>query len=264
MPAENLLCLRGVCVNGGKVARAAFADDIRNLHAVDRGEGVHHFQNAYAFAGAEVEDFAACVRFRIAERGKMPFGKVHDVDVVAHAGAVGGIVGVAEDGQLLELADRDLRDIGHEVIRNTVRIFTDQTGFMRADRVKIAKQDHMQLGICLCRVLQNFLDHELRPAVGIRAMPGVGGLGERCGLIAVDRRGRREDEFFAAEFLHDFENAQAGIEIVAVIGKRQADRFADSLEPCKVNDAGDGALGKNVAQRACRRHQHCKAPGVCR
>ena len=121
---------------------------------------------------------------------------------------------------------------------------------MRADRVKIAKQDHMQLGICLCRVLQNFLDHELRPAVGIRAMPGVGGLGERCGLIAVDRRGRREDEFFAAEFLHDFENAQAGIEIVAVIGKRQADRFADSLEPCKVNDAGDGALGKNVAQRA--------------
>ena len=120
---------------------------------------------------------------------------------------------------------------------------------MRADRVKIAKEDNVKLRIRFGCVLENLLDHELRPAVGVRAVAGVGGLGERRGLVAINRRGRGENKLLAAELLHDLEHAQRGVEIVAVVGQRQTDGFTDGLEACKVNNACDGLLSENAAQR---------------
>ena len=106
----------------------------------------------------------------------------------------------------------------------------------------------MELRICLGCVLENLLDHELRPAVGVRAVAGVGGLGERRGLVTVNRRGRGENKLLAAEFLHDLEHAQRRVEIVAVVGQRQTDGFTDGLEACKVDHARDGLLGEKAAQ----------------
>ena len=107
----------------------------------------------------------------------------------------------------------------------------------------------MEVRIRFGRVLENLLDHELRPAVGIRAVAGVGRLGERCRLVAIYGCGGGENKLLAAEFLHDLEHAQRGVEIVAVVGQRQTDRFTDGLEACKVNHARDGLLSENAAQR---------------
>ena len=60
------------------------------------------------------------------ERGDVAGGEVLDVDVVAHAGAVGGVVVVAEDLQLVAPADRHLGDVGHQVVGDAGRVLADR------------------------------------------------------------------------------------------------------------------------------------------
>ena len=62
---------------------------------------------------------------QVAQRGDVALGEVDDVDVVAHAGAVGRVVVVAEDLQPRALADRDLGDVGHQVVRRAARVLAD-------------------------------------------------------------------------------------------------------------------------------------------
>ena len=56
----------------------------------------------------------------------MAAGQVDNMDVVAHAGAVGGRVVIAKDVDLLQLADSDLGDVGHEVVGDAVGVLADQ------------------------------------------------------------------------------------------------------------------------------------------
>ena len=49
---------------------------------------------------------------------------------------------------------------------------------------------------------------------------------------------------------HDLQNGQRGVEIVAVVEQRLLDRFADSLEPRKVDDAGDVIVAEDLVH--CR------------
>ena len=51
------------------------------------------------------------------------------MDVVAAAGAIRCRIIAAENSEMIASADCHLRDIRHEVIRNTLRILTNTTGF---------------------------------------------------------------------------------------------------------------------------------------
>lgn len=51
----------------------------------------------------------------------MGAGEVHDVEVVAERGAIGGVVVVAEDGELLSDALGGLGDVWEEVLRFALR-----------------------------------------------------------------------------------------------------------------------------------------------
>ena len=250
LPAKDLLCLGGVCVDRGQIACAARADDVGDGNIVDLGEGVHHFQHADAAAGAEVEDLAAGVRLRIADRAQMALGQIDDVDIIAHAGTVRGVVVVAEDGQPFAAADGDLRDVGHQIVGNAVRVFSDQAGFVRADGVKVAEQHDGKRRIGPAGTLQDLLDHELRPAVGIGAAAGLRRLIQWRRLVAVDRGRGREDELMAVMLAHDLQNGQRGVQIVAVIEQRLFDRFTNSLEPRKVDDAGNVIVAEDLVH--CR------------
>ena len=61
----------------------------------------------------------------------MTLGQIDHMDVITHAGAVGGIVVIAEYGKLLALADGDLSDIRQQIVRNAVGILTDQAALVR-------------------------------------------------------------------------------------------------------------------------------------
>ena len=60
-PAKDLFRFGWIGINSCQISRAARADDVGDGDAVDLGEGMHHFQNTDAAAGAEIEDLAAGV-----------------------------------------------------------------------------------------------------------------------------------------------------------------------------------------------------------
>lgn len=61
------------------------------------------------------------------EGGNVTGCQVAHVDVVAHAGAVGGGVVVAKDLNGLELAHGDLGDIGHQVVGDALGVLADRS-----------------------------------------------------------------------------------------------------------------------------------------
>ena len=100
-------------------------------------------------------------------RADMAAGQVHDVDVVAHAGAVGGGVVVAEDVDFFQLADGDLGDVGHQVVGDAVGVLADEAGLMGTDGVEVAQQGHVQLRVSLADIGQDALGEGLGGAVGV-------------------------------------------------------------------------------------------------
>ena len=100
----------------------------------------------------------------------MTLCKINHVDIVTDTGSVRSIIVVAIYVKLLQLADSNLCDVRHQVIRNAVRVLAHRSGLMRTDRIEVAKQNHIPLRICKLNVCQNLLQHGLRPAVRVRAL----------------------------------------------------------------------------------------------
>ena len=90
------------------------------------------------------------------------------MDIVADACAIRCIVIITEYAQARQFSDRHLRDVWHQVVRDAGRVFADQAGFMRADRVEITQQGDAPLGIGECHVLQDLFDHHFCVAVRVR------------------------------------------------------------------------------------------------
>ena len=99
--------------------------------------GLDDLKHGVAVAGAQIVDEHAFL-VDVVDDGHMALGQIDHMDVVTHAGAVGRVVIVAVHLDFLQLADRDLGHIRGEIRRNTLRVFAQQTGFMRADGVEVA------------------------------------------------------------------------------------------------------------------------------
>ena len=97
----------------------------------------------------------------------MAFGQVHDVNVVAHAGAVFGGIVFSEDVNVCAPADGHLADVRHQVVGNALRVFADQPAGMRADGIEVAQQNDAPCGIGCVDVPQYVFDDEFSRGVGI-------------------------------------------------------------------------------------------------
>src|SRR5690349_1965906 len=100
LPAE----FRGRQVGGGhdpgRVPGAAWGDGRGTVVAGDGVDVVDHLAHGDALAAADVDgELASGARLQGAGGGHVGLGQVGDVDVVADAGAVGGVVVVAEDAR---------------------------------------------------------------------------------------------------------------------------------------------------------------------
>ena len=96
LPAELTLGLGGIAPALGDVAGAARVDDIGDLLAASLAEGVDDVQHAVAVAGAQIADEQAGLLLQLFDGSNMAAGQVDNMDVVAHAGAVGGRVVIAK------------------------------------------------------------------------------------------------------------------------------------------------------------------------
>ena len=198
---------------------------------------------------AEVKDALAGVAHEVLDGGNVTLCEVNDVDIVAHAGAVGRGIVVAEYVQMVALADGSLRDVRHEVVGDAVRMLADFAACVRADGVKVAQVHNRPCGISLCDVTQNLLAHVFCPAVGIGAVAGLGVLAQWHLVVAgVDRGRRGEDDALGIVFGHDLAERQRGVKIILVVGQRLCNRLAHGLETGKVDGTGNFMLGKNLFQ----------------
>src|SRR3546814_5049529 len=83
------------------VCSSDLRDAIGHVDAVHPLETCHHVEHRIALAGAEVPDAERRLARGDGVEGRdMAFGKIDDMDIVAHPGAVGGVVIVAEYRQL--------------------------------------------------------------------------------------------------------------------------------------------------------------------
>src|SRR5690606_24662183 len=102
-PFELALGERAVGYEFGWVARPARSDCCWNLVAGHLPAGLDDLLDAETVAGAEIQ-FEGLAGREPLERFDVGVAQVFDVDVIANAGAIGGGIVVAVDGDVLALA----------------------------------------------------------------------------------------------------------------------------------------------------------------
>ncbi len=239
------LGLGGVGVAGGDVAGAAGLDSVGNVDAGCGHEGVHQLEHGGALAGAQVVDAHAGLLDGLEGRD-VAAGQVDDVDVVADAGAVGGVVVVVEDAQLLKLADGDLGDVGHQVVGDAGGVLAHGAALVGADGVEVAQQHDAHVGVGPLHVGQDVLDLALGAAVGVGGLVlGLGlGDGARVGG-AVHRGGAGEDDVLAVSGAHGAQQGESAVHVVVVVLEGLNHGLADGLEAGEVDDAVDRRRGEH-------------------
>ena len=109
-----LLSAGGIGDELGGVAGAAGAKSFRDGVAGSLAAGVDDLPHAIAAARAEIEVQAFSWR-ELFEGQQMRLGQVIDVDIVADASSIGSGLVVAENRDLLPLAEGDLQHDGNQV-----------------------------------------------------------------------------------------------------------------------------------------------------
>ena len=128
---------------------------------------------------------------------------------------------------MLQLADGDLGDVGHQVVGDAVGILTDATAHVGTDGVEVTEQNHGPFGVGHAQIGQNALDHMLGATVGIGDRSGGHILLQR-GLIggAIDSGRGGEDDAFTTHFLHHLTQHDGAADVIVVVGEGQTHRFA--------------------------------------
>ena len=80
-----------------------------------------------------------CATMSVSQSCNVSVGQITDMDVVTNACAIGGVVVVAINVQGLTPPYGHLRQEGHEVVGNALRVFAHLTTGMRTHRIEIAQ-----------------------------------------------------------------------------------------------------------------------------
>ncbi len=178
----------------------------------------------------------------------MPLRQIHHVDIVAHAGAVGGVIIIAEHAKLFQPAQRRLGDVGHQVIGDAGGILPDEAGFVRANGVEVTQQHHRPCGVGRGDIAQNLLTHEFGPAVGVGAAQRRILVHRHGGTGLIHRSRGGKDEPFDVVARHHAAQGNGAVEVVAVVAQGNADRLAYRLEARKVNHPIKGMMSEYFVQ----------------
>ena len=175
--------------------------------------------------------------------------QIHYVDIVAHTRAVVGRIVVAEHTQFLAFTHSHLRDIRHQVVGDTVRILTDTSALVRADRIEVSQQHYIPLRISLLHVHQHFFQHTLRLAVGVGAMALRALLRNRnLRRVAVHSGAGREDDVLAAVFAQHIQQHKRAVHVVFVVLQRFLHALTHRLQTREMDAGVEMMLGKHVLQ----------------
>ncbi len=93
--------------------------------------------------------------------------QVIHIDIIPHSRTIWRIIIIPEYVERISFPESNVEDIGEEIIRNTLRGFSDPPRWMGTDRVEIPEGRHAPPSMTRV-VFEEFLDHELRCPIGIR------------------------------------------------------------------------------------------------
>ena len=184
------------------IPRPARCQGIGNGTTARRGKSPHHVQNRIAATGPEIGCQQAVIGQQVIQGGEMTLDEIHDVDVVANAGAVGRRIIAAENVQALASAVGDLRHIRQEIIRHAIRRLADQSAFMGANRVEITQARDSPVRIGMRQISQHVFDHQFAGAVGIGRRTREIFFDRHRGRVAINRCRRTEHKGFNVAFRH--------------------------------------------------------------
>ena len=95
------------------------------------------------------------------ERSEVSLSQIDNVDIVPDSGSIAGRIVIAEDPEPLKATDRDLRDIGEEVVWDPSWIFPQLAGGVRSNRIKVSEERDAPVRFGPLQVDQDIFDHEL-------------------------------------------------------------------------------------------------------
>mmetsp|Transcript_49979 Transcript_49979/g.156440 ORF Transcript_49979/g.156440 Transcript_49979/m.156440 type:complete len:203 (+) Transcript_49979:411-1019(+) len=160
------------------------------------------------------------------------------MDVISNTGSVWGGIIVSVHCQVLELADSNLGNIWHQVVRNACRVLADSATLVCTNWVKVPKIDSLPILVGLTKVSQDLLDEELCASIWIRRTDWsiLGNLVAVLGCIPVHSgRGGKHDGL-APTFPHALEEIEGTSQVVLIVLKRFLHRLSDCFERGKMNN----------------------------
>ena len=185
----------------------------------------------------------------VADSRHVTLGQVYHMDIVPDAGAVVGVIVIAEYAQSFPSAHGHLGDIGHQIVGNALGILTDEAAVMGADGIKVPQQHHGPRLIRKGNVPKDLLTHILGPAVGIRAIAGTGGLPQGHFIVpGIDGSRGGEDNPFYIMRCHHPAQGQCGAKIVGIVFFGDGYGLAHRLHTGKMDNAVNGVLVKDLGQ----------------
>ena len=175
--------------------------------------------------------------------------QIHYMDIVADACTVMSRIIVSKYAQTLQLAHCHLRNIGNQIVGDTLRILSDQAALMSSDWIEIAQQNHVPLRISHMEICENLLQHALGLAVRIGNLALRAVLCNRHeGRISIYSGGGAEYNILDSMISHHIAQDQGACNVIMIVLQRLCHRLAYCLQSCEMNDRIDFFCIKNFIE----------------
>ncbi len=203
LPAQNLQGSGTPADQLGGISRAARRNAFGNRMPGDPARGFDQLSHRVSATRTQIAGQALGSRLKACQGTQVGVRQVNDMDIVSNASAIGRWVVIAEDPDLLALAQGDLKHQGNQMGFGSV-VFAQIALGRRASGVEIAKRRKAKpIGMGI--VLHHVLHVEFRSPVGVDGNLGIVlGQGQRDGN-PVGGASRRKDQFLTACVAHGFE-----------------------------------------------------------
>jgi len=182
--------------------------------------------------------------------------------LIPNTGAILCGVVLSKDRELLQLANSDLGQEGHQVVGDALRILSHDTAGMGASGVEISQQDCAPLVIDVVpgsrflkvllllqdrghtEILDDVLQKDLCPAIGAHGGDDGRSLWDGdAGRVAIDGGRGRKDNLANVELFHDLQQVDGARDVDIVVIQGDAARFTDSLAAGEMDHGRDLGVG---------------------
>ena len=146
------------------------------------------------------------------------------MDIISDTRAIRCIIVIPVNTKLIPAPHCHLCNIRHQIIRNTVWVFPNQTALVCPKRIKVAQKYYIIFRVRCMHVRQNLFQHTLRPPIRIRTLPLWALLRHRNNRrVAVHRSRGGKNQVLTPMFAQDIKQNQRTVNIIVIIIKRKAD-----------------------------------------